>query len=227
MQYTLPTVRTLILDTWNTFKKHLEDLQRFIYPLLIGSFIYSLIQFFLLRSANTLALHITLVCMYIAFIFWYAIRLMQALLQIEAGQKITFNTKSTSQAKKSIPSLLFIAFFQELIILGGFFLFVIPGIYFGIALSFSSFIHLETQKKGFNALGASRDLVRNKWWAIFWRQCVFGFVCSSVYFILLEMSKIISSESTIFVSNILSAFILPLNLIFHVKLYTALKKSSL
>jgi hypothetical protein len=67
-------------------------------------------------------------------------------------------------------------FWRLLVVLGSSLLLILPGIYFGIALYFSQLILIDQGTRGTQALGASRALVRGRWWGTFWRLLAGGIV---------------------------------------------------
>ncbi len=58
---------------------------------------------------------------------------------------------------------------SALVIMGGTFLAILPGIFFGGLVAFSSFIVLEEKKTFFEALMQSARYVSGRWWAVFGR----------------------------------------------------------
>jgi len=58
--------------------------------------------------------------------------------------------------------------------LGGVLLLIVPGIIFGIWLSFSNFVFIDKGLGVKASMGKSRELVRGKFWAVLWRLFVFG-----------------------------------------------------
>ncbi len=57
---------------------------------------------------------------------------------------------------------------NTLAILGGFILFIIPGIILSISLGFVGVIAILENKQMWEAMQASRNLVRGRWWNVFW-----------------------------------------------------------
>src|SRR5258706_8350382 len=73
----------------------------------------------------------------------------------------------------ALPSFV-IALLSIVIILGGFLLLIIPGIYLAIAYSFSQYALFSDNKRGMEALRASKFYVKGNWWGVFGRGLLFG-----------------------------------------------------
>lgn len=56
-----------------------------------------------------------------------------------------------------------------LIVAGGFMLLIVPGIIFSVWFSFGIYILVAEDIKGWAALKKSKELVKGKWWGVFWR----------------------------------------------------------
>ena len=86
-------------------------------------------------------------------------------------------TSMYKSAQKYFFPYLWIAVLSTLAILGGFILLIIPGVIFMIWFTFAPFILLFEERRGMEALRASRALVRGRWWSVFIRQFFLGFAC--------------------------------------------------
>ena len=103
------------------------------------------------------------------------------------GEKIEAG-KAISEALNHMPAILITGFiFGALVTLGG--LVIVPGIYFGIAWGLYAFCIIFEDKKGWDALRRSKELVQGKWWKtagyLFLLSCIsmlwntaFEFLCS-------------------------------------------------
>jgi len=59
---------------------------------------------------------------------------------------------------------LWVFFLLNIIIAGGFFLFIIPGVLFSVWFSLALFVLIFEERRGFNALFRSKHLVSGKFW---------------------------------------------------------------
>ena len=109
---------------------------------------------------------------------WITLRLTQALLAQETGLE-----KIDRPSTRLLGSYLLVTILAGLATLGGSAIFLFPGIWLGVALSFALFILVENDVRGTQALAQSADLVKGRWWATFVRLAVPGFVILCLYFL--------------------------------------------
>lgn len=96
------------------------------------------------------------------------------------------------------------------LVLGGVFLFLLPGILFSVWFSFALFVLVGGGARGMNALAASRDLFRGRFWPVFGRLLLLGLLNGAVSWVP-------------FVGGIASLALAPLFLLAQVLLYEELK----
>lgn len=87
--------------------------------------------------------------------------------------KKTSFSESYRLALRRIWSYGWLTVLSGFVILGGFFMLVIPGIVFSIWFMFAIYVFAIEGDKGMNALLKSREYVRGYWWPVFGRQIVF------------------------------------------------------
>ena len=127
----------------------------------------------------------------------------------------TISVENTyKQAMPYFWPLVWASFLSGLVVVGGFFLFVIPAIILGVMLAFSRIAVVIDEQRGMNALMCSYELVRGVWWEVFKRLISVGLVLGIV-------SIIVSLVP--YVGSALSLFTVPFSMIFVVKLYDQLK----
>ncbi|OHA10052.1 MAG: hypothetical protein A3A44_01070 [Candidatus Sungbacteria bacterium RIFCSPLOWO2_01_FULL_60_25] len=124
-------------------------------------------------------------------------------------------------------------------IIGGFFLLVVPGVILGLSLSFSLYVLVGEDKRGFAALVASWQYVRGYWLPVAWRFLFFGIV---IILMALAVSIVLAvsgapidalrggpSQGASFggvVQALVSNFIVfPLSVIYAFSLYRALRRA--
>ena len=102
------------------------------------------------------------------------------------GEKIEAG-KAIGEALNHMPAILITGFiYGSLVLLGSFV--IVPGVYFGIAWGLYAYVIAFEDKKGWDALRASKELVQGKWWKtlgyLFLLSCVamlwntaFEFLC--------------------------------------------------
>ena len=67
---------------------------------------------------------------------------------------------------KNILSLWWLYILSTLLIIGGFLLFIIPGLIVLVSTTFAQYIFVNEEKRGIQALLASRALVEGRWWKV-------------------------------------------------------------
>lgn len=249
MLKTLPSTWTLIVDSWASFTKNWNETFKisiwFLYFGLV-TFIGAVLQKVSGSTIFTFVNNALSIVIGIGYL-WAAIRLLQGALEIESGKKISLNSAMMQKAFNLILPVIGIALMQFIVIMGGLLLFILPGIYFIIALTFTQLIRVTGEAKGFDALAASRNLVKGRWWATCWRvlagNIFFGIGVGCLMSLLISLLAVISGNIDPFILNGAHAFkrdplvqgsyellqsvfqsaVLPLFIIYQVKLFNALK----
>ena len=110
--------------------------------------------------------------------------------------------------------LVWASFLSGLVVIGGFFLFIVPAIILGVMLAFSRIAVVIDDQRGMNALMWSKELVRGMWWEVCTRLISVGLVLgiASIIFGLVP-----------YIGSALSLFTVPFSMIFVVRLYDQLK----
>ena len=88
---------------------------------------------------------------------------------LKQGDNNTKLKEVMSQGWQNLASFFWVGFLRGVIVLLGFICFIVPGIVFSIWFSFAPYVFIFEGKKGFEALKRSKELVKGKWWPIFWR----------------------------------------------------------
>lgn len=140
---------------------------------------------------------------------------------------------------------------QSLAVLGGLVVFFIPGIWLSVLLGYSVLIFVEDGTRGIQALLASAELVKGRWWPTFGRALAIGVVVgllgSLTTFIILTIIGMFIGMEQVFgfaeyiggptrnnpvaegisqvLSGIVQALFVPLAVICQVKIFHALKKT--
>ena len=109
---------------------------------------------------------------------YVSMRLTQLILSQETGDK-----KIEAEGGKAFPRYVWVSILTFLATLGGAFVFVLPGIWLVVVLSFATLLSLEDRRTGTQALAASAELVKGRWWATLVRLIVPGFLLLCLYFL--------------------------------------------
>ncbi len=147
--------------------------------------------------------------------------------------------------------LIWIAIIQSFAGLGGFFLFFFPGIWLLVAFSMSVLVFIDEGVRGTAAMVRSSELVKGRWWQTLWRLIVPGFVVGvlaflAVFVLTLMIGAVVGYEQVFQVTGTMNATgeittadgvqsvlgalvqiaLVPLSIIYQVKLYHSLKQTS-
>lgn len=245
MANTLPGAGALIKDSWNAFTKNWQTTVRVSVWLIPSAIVTGLAAFFPGAPSGVLTALQTLGPLAgIVIAIWASICLYLTTITLERGGKV--DEKTTANAWVIFPSLLLIGLLQGLATFGATLLLIIPGIYVGIRLGFSQMSLLTKGLKGRAALAASWALTKGRFWAIFGRQLGAGILFTILVGVLMMIAVMIVSaiagdsyralmadtDSPLanavlnVISSIIQAILIPLIVVFQVKLYQALEKSA-
>jgi hypothetical protein len=238
MDQTLIKISDLIKKSWDLY---IKNFQKFIVPIGVMLIPIILIQLtgLLGDPAKNITLLIVIFVLAAAAIFvdlWAGIALIQIINNTYTNKpfelKAIFNT-----AFKKVPAYFAVGILSGIIIVLGFILLIIPGIIFSIWYSYAGYINILEEKKGMDALKASKDLVKGRWWATLWRLLVPALL---VYIIAMLISAALgflisggnlslttTGNSTIvdIISNLIILVLTPLFSAFSVILYHSLKET--
>ncbi|MEO5928111.1 MAG: hypothetical protein ABIO72_05310 [Patescibacteria group bacterium] len=239
----LPGAGQLISDTWNLFTKTWNTSVKTSSLLIYVGLAYFVGGLLLRVNENLGVLSLVITIGGVVFTVWISLRVLLTMLNLEAGKQPMPAVEEGKKAWSMFWSLIWIAILTSLVVFGASLLFILPGIYFGVALYFSQLVLVDQNIRGTQALGASRALVRGRWWGTFWRLIaggfVFGLLLSVVIgvviggmAVLIGSSSLSSGASDPLVMGILQlvemviiAAFMPLTIGFQVKMYRALQKT--
>lgn len=122
-------------------------------------------------------------------------------------------------------SLLWISILATFITLGGFGLFVIPGLIFTVWFMFSMIVLMAEGERGIKALVKSREYVRNNFWLVVGRYLVIMILVLLAYIILGIITAGLTDSNiwSVILANLLMLFVIPALVIYQVLLYEDLK----
>lgn len=185
----LITISDLIHESWVFFRNDWKTICKrnaLIIPALI---VYFALYVFGLATNRPLLVLLGVLIIMVASIF----------VSIHSGRYVLAKDGGASQATKDssltqlfLPTLL-ICIITGLGALGGSILFLLPGIWFGVATGFSMLVFLEEGTKGTAAIGRSMELVKGRWWKTLWRLIVPAIVFQVVIGIISFVTFIIPS----------------------------------
>ena len=127
---------------------------------------------------------------------------------------------------------LWVSLLVSLVVFGGFFLFIVPGILLSIWLSFSLYPLFAEGRHGISALTTSWHYVKGYWGQVFWRFIVFGiciFLIAIPFLILSGLIDFIGGSVRAPLTRLVNLvftnfFVLPIGIIYTYILYQSLKQ---
>lgn len=155
------------------------------------------------------------------------------------------------QGRKLFWPFVWILLLRSLAVAGGLLVFILPGIWMSTIFTFAPLILLESGTRGMQALAASNELVKGRWWATFFRMIVsalfIGVLAALVTMVLVAIIGLfvgfpkafsLAGNATSFgmqisyteglqgiLTGIVQAIFIPLSVIYQVKIYHSLQKS--
>jgi hypothetical protein len=160
---------------------------------------------------------------------------------VRKEEKLTVG-QSYKKAAEKFFSLLWVEILVFFITIGSLFLFIIPGIIFGIWFVFSMVIVINEDGKGFGAMFRSREYIRGKIGAVFGRYFLFGVLVALCVYVpitiittvlvytlapaVVNISPLALEQMTRpYVSSLISLLVLPVSYAFIYVLYVHVKNT--
>lgn len=112
--------------------------------------------------------------------------------------------RAMRDTKSKVLSLWWVMFLSGFVVIGGFLLFIIPGIIISVMISFAAYALLIDNKRGMDALMTSREYVRGYWWAVFGRALLGGIVVYSGSIVIAIATSGINEYVSVVLQNIYS-----------------------
>lgn len=123
-----------------------------------------------------------------------------------------------------ILSYWWVSFLTGFIVLGGFLLFVVPGIIFAVWFSMAIFVLVDEDLRGMNVLLKSREYVKGKWSNVFWRLlfiAVLNVVISWIPTLIFNFLKVPTGREI--GGFVIGLFLTPLSITYMYIVYSKLK----
>jgi len=219
----LPGMGDLLKRTFSVYKARLGTfLGIMVFPLICS-------VFFLILPANlkkNLLLGISLF-----IIFWLAVMVtslwssVSLLYAIKEREEKIGIVESFRKGWHKIISFVWISILAGFITLGGFLLFIIPGIIFAIWFAFPIYVLVSEDLRGMNALFRSKQLVSGKWGSVALRLFTIGVIALVIYSVIFfPLSFFVGKKAADIGDSIISLFLTPFSVTFIFLIYEDLKK---
>jgi hypothetical protein len=247
MAKTLPGAWELITESWNAFIKTWDTTVRVSTWLILVGALQAVGGFYEkgVYGPSGLLSPIFFVAAAIVSIY-ISIALYRLVLGLERGEKMSTKISINELTPLFLP-LVLIGILQGLVVLGATLLLIIPGIYVGVRLSFSQMSLFDKNLHGRAAMAESWAITKGRFWQVFGRQLAGGLTFGAFIVLIAilaitivtliagagKMNNLFSDSSNTamdgavssLISSIVQAAILPLIVIFQVKLYNAFNKT--
>lgn len=208
----LISVGDLFKKTWYEYKGRLS-------VFILITLVPFAVSFLLLAASeaedfiNSVLGWMLLVVFYVLVIFVNL--LSQAALIFAVKEKEIGAKEAFQKSWHKIISFAWVSSLSFLIVIGGFILFIVPGIIFSVWYSLAAYALIVDGKKGMDALSQSKQLVKGSWWSVFWRFLVISVIVGII-------SIIVSFIP--FGAKIFTLFSVPFTVTFTFLLYKELKQ---
>ncbi len=242
----LITATEIIQKSWSTYSQNWKKLLPYIILVFSASAILTLVGFGgvwiesvvtnnnLIFSNNLLIATLTVAIM--LFILWTTISLTKNLRNLIENKPMINTKESYLQTSKYLWPVIWTSVLVILAIIFGFVLLFIPALIFAIWFTYSFYIVIFEDKKGYATLKESRALVSGRWWKTFWLLLAptffFGIIILSIQMVIslpfdifLDHKSLAYIFSTSAVSTIVSAIFTPLSALTTLYLYLSAKEN--
>jgi len=173
-------------------------------------------------ATNILGLILTLAAFAISA--WAAVSMIMAIQHRSEGMTAK---EALTKSWRSILGYWWLAILSFLVMVGGFTLFIIPGIIFWVWFAFASIIFVVENKRGLDAMKQSREYNRNYWWPIFGRLLFMAAIAVVLFAVLGWIVSLLTSPLGVSISllfnYIVTAVIVPLIVLYSYLLYENIK----
>jgi hypothetical protein len=175
-QVELPTVDQLFSAGWVFAKKYPTVVALLILPLVVSEVVLYLISAnpSLTQFNDSLGIAVVEIILMVVYLLLLAVGLRLAVLD-EGDVRLPLAT-AWSWAAKNYLGLLWVFLLSWCVVMGGFMLFIIPGIIVSLLIYFSQYVYAAEGKRGLEALLRSRELVMGRWWALLGKLVLIGLV---------------------------------------------------
>lgn len=226
----LPPVGNLLRRTWQIYK---ERIRVFLGIAIIPVLVSIPLIIILLAGVLLLPKNIWFLASFLAFYIpvmiilqlWAMLALLFAIK--ERSDRIGIMDSFRTGWHKILPYL-WISVISSFLIVGGFLLFIIPGIIFSIWFSLAIYILISEDLRGMNALFRSKQLVKGYWWSVFGRFILIQIIAVVISLLIYPLIIVFRSPALLLLDRfwglIVSFFFLPFSVTFSYLIYEDLKK---
>lgn len=213
----LPSATEILKQAWAIYKNK--------FTIFLGVTIIPVLFFaifsFLLKQKSSILISLFLILLIFLVQIWWQLAVIYIIKDPEEKIGI-FEVYRRSWSK--LFSYFWVVVLSTFILLGGYFLFIVPGIIFSVWFSFAVFILAQENLKGMDALLKSREYVRNKWGEVLGRLFLVGLLFSVPFLLLNGLVALLKipfgNEIINFIINLFAPILIASFFIIYKKLKT-------
>lgn len=224
--------RDLFDTAWKTYNKNIGVIAKFmILPFILAciTLTYSKpMQSFqpFMPTPTQFLMWLVLAIVYLVVYGLANIALMYLVINISKSSTIGLKEAYTLSLGKLL-SYWWVAFLVGIICVGGTILLIVPGIIFAIWYCFSTWVLVEEDLRGMNALAKSKQYVKGRWGMVFAKLAFIGVVVFIASVLINVIFKIINLDGLNIVGQAVTSFVLtPVALIYFYLLFKELKNTT-
>ncbi|MBI5794293.1 hypothetical protein HZA87_04425 [Candidatus Uhrbacteria bacterium] len=228
----------LLHESWSLYRKHLWSLVGYSAWMLLPVGALFLLTF---APDHWLVFAVAMLCTLseIFLALWMTIAITHSVNRLSQKQEVN-HIAISHDALIRLPTLLKTAVLQGLVVIGGLLLFIVPGVIFAFWYAFAQLSTILDGKRPVEALTASKELVKGRFWTVAWRLIAGPIFLALVYstviglvFMLVASLTGVDRETLVgaqppdwvtLIDAVGQVFLIPLLLVYSVLLYQDLKK---
>lgn len=167
----LPTAYDLLTDSLSFIVKRFDT----VLLVLVPGLLFFGLTYAGERVSEPLALSVAIDVLSVLAFLVYVVAIFAVMYMVIDEEGAPTYVEGLQWARKNILPLFLISILMFLVIIGGFVLFIIPGIILSLTLGFAQYALILEQQKGMSALVRSRELLRGRIWAVGLKLAAFYF----------------------------------------------------
>lgn len=166
--------------------------------------------------------------------FWIMAALLRVIAARYAGQTVGSIGAELKEAQSAIVPMFLTSLLVGLIAIGGFILFIIPGIIFGVWYYFSMYAAVLDKQRPVAAIKESKQLVAGRWFAVAWRIFASGLAIAILSWLIRVVvslpfhwsadNGVVSSIGAL-INVVVNFFVIPLSITAPTIIFLELKKN--
>ena len=215
---TLPPLKEMLRSSFDELWKNIWKTLLIMAIPFLALFIFGIASGVGLIMSHTEGVSLTYLLVSLVFLIITALLFVLATIMIVRQSKSSWSLSFTDAFRSSMNDALpivVVAVLSALAILGGFFLFIIPGLIACLWYAFSQIAVILDGKMGLSALIYSKELVRGRVWSVF-----LYYLAATILVSIVNMTLSLIPIIGMFISALTTPYLI----IFSVHLYLALKK---